>query len=103
MVRLRSLVCANCEATGSRFTPEMSSYRLPVSGKAVIRNCPVLHESMVGRCSLSGESVADHSLGKEENRSQFTVHSSQFAVHSSQFSVVRDQGTGRGVRLWNGR
>jgi hypothetical protein len=68
MVRLRSLVCANCEAIVSRFTPKMSSYRSPVSGKVVVCSCPVLHESVFYSCSLSGESVADHSLGKEENR-----------------------------------
>ena len=53
MVRLRSLVCVNCEAIGSRFTPGMSSYRSPVSGKAVVRNCPVLHESVVYSSPLS--------------------------------------------------
>ena len=53
MVRLRSLVCANCEAIVSRFTPKMSSYRSPVSGKVVLCSCLVLHESVVYRCSLS--------------------------------------------------
>jgi hypothetical protein len=56
----------------------MSSYRLLVSGKAVVCSCPVLHESVIYSCSLSGESVADHSLGKEEN----------------QRSEIRDQGSG---------
>jgi hypothetical protein len=77
---LRSPDCANCEAIGSRFTPEMSSYRLPVSGKAVICGCPVLHESVFYSCSLSCESFADHSLGKEENRFQWTVDSGQWSA-----------------------
>jgi hypothetical protein len=70
----------------------MSSSRLPVSEKAVVCSCPVLHESVIYRCSLSGESVADHSLGKEENQRKGVKNSFQFSVLSSQLSGIRGRG-----------
>src|ERR1035438_5232461 len=85
VVRLRSPNCANCEAIGSRFAPEMSSSRLPVSTKVVFCSCLVLHESVFYSCSLSGESVADHSLGKEENRRKGVRNRGQMRIFHEDF------------------
>jgi hypothetical protein len=87
----------------------MSSYRSPVSGKVVVCSYPVLHESVFYSCSLSGESVADHSLKKVENRrSEVRDQGSEIRGQGSgvreQGTGVRDQGSEDWERsgLWNG-
>jgi hypothetical protein len=72
----------------------MSSYRLLVSGKVVICCCPVLHELVIYSCSLSGESVADHSLGKEESGWKEVKNRDRREF----FREIPDYGGG----LWNG-
>ena len=49
----RPLLFRNCEAISSRFSPEMSSYRLPVSEKVVFYSCPVFVYLVLYSCSLS--------------------------------------------------